>query len=156
MRRKWIVLIVVSLLLLLVSAPAYAKPAAWTTLGFHTVRAGETLFCIGRAYGVSPAAIARFNGIVNPNRIFVGMKLAIPNVFAAIPAGPKCVAQFSVTPPPPPPACTCSTFHTVARGETLLRISLHTGKNMFRIAECNGILNLNFIRVGQVLCIPSN
>jgi len=27
---------------------------------------------------------------------------------------------------------------------------------MWRIAECNGIYNLNYIRAGDVLCIPTD
>ena len=154
MSKRWVVLIVVGVLLLVASTPAYAKPATWSTLGWHVVKPGETLYCIGRAYGVSPSAIASYNGIVNPNRLCVGQALAIPNAFAAIAAGPKCVAQFGTTPPPPPPPCTCAKYHTVAAGQNLYRISLIYGVNMYRIAQCNGIFNLNYVRVGQVLCIP--
>jgi hypothetical protein len=39
-------------------------------------------------------------------------------------------------------------------GETLTGISLWYGVSMWHIAECNGIYNLNYIRSGDVLCIP--
>jgi len=44
----------------------------------------------------------------------------------------------------------------VVSGENLSRISLRYGVDMWRIAQCNGILNLNYIKIGQVLCIPGS
>jgi hypothetical protein len=40
-------------------------------------------------------------------------------------------------------------------GENLYRISLRYGVSMWRIAQCNSIYDLNYIRVGDVLCIPA-
>ena len=67
-------------------------PAA--ILGYHTVRPGECLFCIARAYGVDPHAIADLNGIVNINRIHSGQVLAIPNAPARFPGGRVSRRQF--------------------------------------------------------------
>lgn len=44
----------------------------------HVVRRGETLSSIAARYGTTAAAIARANGIANPNLIYVGQKLRIP------------------------------------------------------------------------------
>ncbi|MBN1444619.1 MAG: L,D-transpeptidase family protein [Candidatus Omnitrophica bacterium] len=44
----------------------------------HTVKPDESLFNIARIYGVSYPAIARANGIDNPNLIFPEQKLVIP------------------------------------------------------------------------------
>jgi membrane-bound lytic murein transglycosylase D len=141
---------------LLVPASAGARAPTSTAvlnnvLGYHTVRQGETLYCIGRAYGVDPYAIAAQNGILNPNALYAGMVLAIPDVPRALPAGPVCTRQFDGSTPMPP---TCRWSHTVAWGENLYRISLHYGVSMWAIAEANEILDLNYIRAGQVLCIP--
>jgi LysM repeat protein len=78
--------------------------------------------------------------------------LAIPDAYMSIGAGPTCVPQCGG---PPPPSCACAYYHTIVTGDNLYRISLHYGVSMWRIAECNGIYNLNYIRVGDVLCIPS-
>jgi LysM repeat protein len=147
------VLFAVFITLLAVGLPVHAKPEALVTLGYHTVQPGETLYCIGRAYGVSPWAIATYNGIANPNVVYPGWVLAIPAAYAALPAGPTCARQF---PAFGPGTCACAAHHTVVTGENLYRISLHYGVSMWRIAECNGIVNLNYIRVGQVLCIPAS
>jgi LysM repeat protein len=44
----------------------------------HIVRAGETLAIIARRYATTATAIARYNGLSNPNRIYVGQRLLIP------------------------------------------------------------------------------
>ncbi|MCY3822895.1 MAG: M23 family metallopeptidase [Nitrospinae bacterium] len=44
----------------------------------HTVKRGENLWRIGRAYGVGVEQIAVLNGIDNPDRIEVGVRLFIP------------------------------------------------------------------------------
>jgi hypothetical protein len=42
----------------------------------------------------------------------------------------------------------------VAAGENLYRISQSYCRNMWHVARCNGIVNLNLIYAGQSLCIP--
>ena len=44
----------------------------------HEIRAGETLFQLSLAYGVTVEAIAEASGIVNPDRIAVGQPVTIP------------------------------------------------------------------------------
>jgi LysM repeat protein len=149
------VLLLVLGLLLLFSMPVYAQPKADGIIVNHVVKAGETIYCIARAYKVSPAAIIKTNMIPAPSWIYPGQVLAIPNVPALLPAGHTCARQDSPTPPPTPtPACTCVHYYTVVTGDNLYRISLKYGVNMWRIAECNKIHNMNFIRVGDKLCIP--
>jgi lipoprotein-anchoring transpeptidase ErfK/SrfK len=46
--------------------------------GVHIVRPGENLYRIALRYGVSYHALATANGIVNPNHIYVGQRLRIP------------------------------------------------------------------------------
>jgi hypothetical protein len=64
-------------------------------LGTHGVRSGETLSCIGRAYGVDPAAIASANGLGASATLTVGQTLRIPAVrWVNIPTGTVCAPQF--------------------------------------------------------------
>jgi LysM repeat protein len=125
-------------------------PSPGEILGHHTVKSTETLFCIGRAYGVDPYAIATQNNILNPSIIHAGNVLAIPNVPRSLPAGRVCPRQFDGDTPSPD----CRLYHTVTMGENLYRISLRYEVSMWAIAEANNITNLNYIRAGQVLCIP--
>lgn len=71
------------------AAPAPARPTLQpvraeppTTLaaaGSHTVGSGETLFSLGRKYGVSPFAIAEANGLPRDAQLRLGQKLRIPS-----------------------------------------------------------------------------
>lgn len=129
----------------------------WEILGQHTVKAGETLYCIGRAYGVDPWALAIQNNIKYPNLIHPGTVLSVPNVPDTLPPGPVCTPQFGEPPSPPPPTCggcTCRWTHLVTWGDTLSWISIYYGTDMWSIAQCNCIYNLDFIRAGETLCIP--
>lgn len=173
----------------------------WSILGTHVVQPGETLYCIGRAYGgIDPWAIAKHNGIVCPNCIYPGAVLEIPNAPKQLPAGPVCMPQFGddveepvceecdeealdecieacrdehceevecpapcPTPPQPQPqpcppcgcgGCTCRYMHVVTCGDTLTKLSWWYGVDMWSIAQCNNLANLNYIQVGQPLCIP--
>ncbi len=98
----------------------------------HLVQRGDTLSRIARRYGVRVADIVRANGIDNPNRIYPGQLLCIPE---------------------PPPAC--QAIHTVRRGETLSAIARHYGVRVADIVRANGIPNPNRIFPGQRLCIPA-
>ena len=144
-------------------------------LGTHTVRWGETLYCLGRAYGVWPWSIAETNRIWWPYFIFPGQVLTIPNsAWEKIPAGPVCQRQFTatvvvtpvvtVTPSPtsstptatpslvPPPACRA--YHVVRSGETLYSIGIAYGVPYMEIARVNQLANPRLIYAGQRLCIP--
>jgi murein DD-endopeptidase MepM/ murein hydrolase activator NlpD len=60
--------------------PAYAKPDRTLASGggVHTVRTGETLYSLGRTYGVHPFTIARVNGLTNNVALRQGQTLRIP------------------------------------------------------------------------------
>ncbi len=65
----------------------------------HVVQPGDSLSVIAQRYGSTVSAIASANGIANPNRIYPGQVLTIPNGRA--PSGPA-----PVTPTPPVPGNT--------------------------------------------------
>lgn len=151
--RVGIVLISILILQLVAMSVASAAPAAWApgpgpAPMFHRVQPGETLFAIGRLYGVNPWGIARLNGILNPNIIFVGQVLAI----SAQP-GPGSL------PPRPYPGPIGfqpgATYHRVMFGETLFSISRLYGVNPWLVGRANGLFNPNLIYAGQVLFIPA-
>ena len=142
----------------------------------HVVANGEVLGRIAKRYGVSPAEIAKANGIANPNMIRAGQRLVIPAKPVAKPAA-KPVAKPVAKPAPAPvqappvhapatpvaapaapvqaPAQPAERLHTVANGEVLGRIARQYGLSSDAIAKANGIANPNRIRVGQKLRIPA-
>ncbi len=103
----------------------------------YTVQWGDTLSSIGRKFGVSVQAIVAANGLTNPNFIRVGQVLLIPGT--------------GTTPPPAPGP---GTTYVVKAGDTLYAIAARFGVSVQAIAAQNGIVNINYIRVGQVLVIP--
>lgn len=134
-----------------------------TFLGNHAVRYGESLFCIGRAYMVSPWAIAQANGIAWPYMLYPNQILRIPNVpWVNPPAGPVCQRQSgtpspTATPGPaqtPTPISGCRAQYTVVYGDTLYKIAFRFNSNVYTIAQANRIWNINLIYPGQALCIP--
>ncbi len=147
----WIALLVVS-----TAMASSAGPEA--VLGQHTVKRGETLFCIARAYGVDPWAIASQNKLIEVSKIHSGLVLQIPNAPRALPAGPVCERQFSdgaiVPQPPPAPTCTCTRTHLIVTGDTLTAIGIKYGVSTWALAACNQLQNPNYIRIGDKLCIP--
>jgi LysM repeat protein len=131
MRARILVLTVAFLLVLLAFAGTTPVGAAPADAGpvYHTVRSGETLFSIGRLYGVDPSAIARANGLRNPNAIYPGQRLLIPSTAT-------------------------SRIHIVKRGETLFSIASRYGTTVESIVNANRLTNPNRITVGQRLIIP--
>lgn len=140
-----------------ISTPVPTVPPS-NILGYHTVWFQETLFCIGRAYGVNPWAIAGQNNIPYPYYLRVGQVLAIPNVAWTKPvSGPVCQRQFGGTRPPQPPAPPpggCRVTYVVRRGDTLSAIAWRYGSSVWAIVARNSIANPNLIFPGQALCIP--
>lgn len=129
-------------------------PSTCDFQGYHVVKAGETLYSIGRAYATKPTYIASCNGIVNASRIYVGTKLGIPVApWSPVPAGPTAVKQFTPG-DDPAPTPGCRYYHTVAYGDTLTAIAIRYGSSVWSIGSANSIVNLNLIYAGQVLCIP--
>ncbi len=105
----------------------------------HVVQVGDTLYAIANYYGVTVESIMAANGLTDPHHIYVGQELTIPGC----------------TPPdgPPPPAdgdCT----HVVQPGETLYGIARRYGVSVNDIMATNGLIDPNYIVVGQILVIP--
>ena len=102
----------------------------------HIVRSGETLNSIASKHGISSDQIAAANGIVR-GRIYVGTRLWLD--------GPSYVA---------PSGGGESGTYTVRRGDRLRDIAVSHGTTISKLAELNGIANVNLIRSGQVLTLP--
>jgi LysM repeat protein len=79
------------------------------------------------------------NSLHNPNVIYVGQQLIIPEKSSYGTGGPQC-----------------ATYYTVRQGDTLSQIALNYGVDVYVLARANGITDLNDVYVGQSLCIPGS
>ena len=50
----------------------------------HVVKPGETLFGIGKSYGIAHEELARVNAITDPQKLAIGTRLFIPGVARAL------------------------------------------------------------------------
>jgi spore germination protein len=94
----------------------------------HVVRSGESVYSIGRFYGVSPQKIISDNELENPNRLVIGQTLVILEGIRR---------------------------HVVAPGESIYSIAGRYRVSVNAILSANPqITNPALIYVGQVIVIP--
>jgi len=136
---RWLLSLAIVLGVLATIIPVASAQGCATT---YVVQPGDNLYRISVRFGVSMAALARANGILNPDRVYAGQVLCIPG------GGPP-------PPPPPPPPSQCI-YHTVKLGETLGSLAIRYGTTVWAIQQANRITNPNLIYAGQVLCIPGS
>ena len=126
--------------------------------GFHTVKPNETFHSIGKQYGVSAAAIAKANPKLDPAKLQLGAKVAIPgNAKVAPPSpAPKPPAGnvAAAKPPAPTPSQKSNGSYTVQAGDTLSGIAQKHHISTAALSKANGITNANSLQIGQKLVIP--
>ena len=77
-RGSWVAAVAVASFLAACGGPAGVR---------HRVQRGDSLYRIGKAYGVSPETLARANGIKDAGRIEVGQVIVIPGAHRELPVG---------------------------------------------------------------------
>lgn len=138
--RLVVLLLVLLLLGIAFASPALAAPSQDQAL--YVVSPGDTLTSIAARYGISTSALAQANGISNPNRIYVGQRLVIPN--ASDSSSPPAV-------PNPPSQAPATDTYIVQAGDTLSKIAARYGTTVQNLMALNGLSNANLIWVGQRL-----
>jgi LysM repeat protein len=122
----------------------------------HTVRAGDTVGVLATLYGSNVDAIIAVNGLNQSAFIRVGQGLVIPVRLAApVTSTPTITPVGPVVPTSPPQVPPNNTAYVVQPGDTLFRLAARFNTTITTIAQLNGITNVNLIRVGQQLLIPS-
>jgi LysM repeat protein len=105
---------------------------------FHIVKKGETVESIADKYkGVSADDIIMANGIVN-GRIYTGTRLLLD--------GPSYIGGSK--------SSGGSSTYVVQRGDRLGDIAARYGTSVSKLANLNGLRNVNVIRSGQKLEVP--
>jgi murein DD-endopeptidase MepM/ murein hydrolase activator NlpD len=106
--------------------------------GRYTVRRGDTLSSIALRQKHSVDALAQANGITDPNRIFAGQLLTMPD------AGPA-------------PSASGTSIVVVRAGDTLTKIASRTGVPIAALIAANGLVPpYNVYTGGQLLLAPRN
>ena len=131
------------------SPTATPTPTATATPVTHTVQSGDTLLDIAIAYRSTVGALSQLNGILNPDRLSVGMVLLIPTPEPT--AGPTATLQILSTVVQRQSTLT----YTVQISDTLDEIATQFNTTIDAIIELNGITNPRLIQPGKVLRIPA-
>ncbi|MBP51957.1 MAG: peptidoglycan-binding protein [Opitutae bacterium] len=98
----------------------------------HVVQKSETLGGIAQKYQVSTNSLQAYNGISNPNLLFVGKKLKIPSsTIRKIP-------------------------YTVKKGDSLGSLATRYGVPLSTLTMINKIDRPDLIKIGQKIVIPLN
>lgn len=111
-----------------IKSPIPEKEREKPPLLIHKVRAGETLWDIARAYGITVDSILSSNTIANSNSIRVGQELQILTVKGVL--------------------------HKVAYGESVWEIAERYGVSMNEIINANHITDASRIQPSDQLVIP--
>lgn len=98
----------------------------------HTIEKGQSLYSIASMYNISQADIVKLNP-GSDDKIYVGRTLRIPRT--------ETDSQKE-------------TFHTIAPGETLYRLTVKYNVSAKDICDANPGLSADNFRIGQVILIP--
>lgn len=98
---------------------------------YYIVKRGDNLTKIAKEYNTTVSQLVAWNGIINPNLIFVGQRLIVSKSAP----GPQPVVEY----------------YTVQRGDNLTKIAKKFGATVAQLVRWNHIVNPNIIITGQVL-----
>jgi len=108
--------------------PPPPKPAPAPVYRAYVVQPGDSLSAIAVKYNTSVSAIASLNNISNPNAIYAGQHLNIPNASGPAPE-----------------------YHIVVRGDSVSGLAQKYGSTVAEIVKWNGLKSANVIYLNQKL-----
>ena len=133
---------------LLYSAPQSVSAQNGTSS--YVVEKGDTLYSLGRRFGVSVDSLCSANGMDKSSYIKVGQKLVIPELYYTD-------STFRDDSAPKIQEATFTEkkyeVHKVQSGDTLYRLALNNGLSVSQIKNYNG-LEQDTLQVGQEIKIP--
>lgn len=130
---------------LAIGGPTTPQPPATPVYQTYTVLSGDYPQLIAQKLGVTVESLLLLNGITNTRNLQPGDVLLVPPT-----GGPVQQPQ----PQPTLPRQTFNGFYTVQPGDNLFAIATSFGVSIYDVAQANGLLNLNYVFVGQALRIP--
>jgi LysM repeat protein len=129
----------------------------------HTVQPGEWLSKIARMYNLTNQDFLNVNPWLrnNPDSLKPGDVLVVPNCAPRVSGNAPPAGQVAAPPAPAEPAALptpiqlTERIYTVVKGDTLGAIARKFGITVQQLRQANGLLEGDFIRVGQQLRIPA-
>jgi len=120
----------------------------------HTVQPGEWLSKIARMYNLTNQDFLNVNPWLrsNPNSLRPGDILVVPGCAPRVSSGAPALANPATL---PTPIQLTERIYTVVKGDTLGAIARKFGVTVQQLRQANGLLEGDFIRVGQQLRIPA-
>lgn len=114
----------------------------------HTVELGQTYYSISKQYGLTVDELMALNNLTSSDALDAGTKLKVK----ATPG-----SQSTVSSPAKPAAGSKATvrYHTVAKGETMYRISQQYGVSIEQLKEWNNLKDTG-VQLGQKIKIIKN
>jgi LysM repeat protein len=143
--------------------------------GYYIVQAGDRMIRIALRFNTTVDAIARANGITNPDVLSPGQRLRIPGAVPTATVAPPQVVNpplqgaitlapgatldpratiIIITATPPGGSTASGQVYVVQEGDTLYGIATRFRVSVTALAQYNGISNISVIYIGQRLTIP--
>lgn len=113
----------------------------------HSVEAGQTYYSISKLYGVPIEDILAVNSLTSEDKLSLGQSLTIRGVPSGFPVGQVVTPATTAKP--------TYVTHTVAKGETMYRISKQYNVLIDQILEWNQLPDAS-VKEGQKLKIQQN
>ena len=123
--------------------PQAAPPVPSCPDGFlYTIRAGDTIYNLGRKFNVPVQDIINANPGIDPDNLQIGQVICIPDAAPPMP------------PMPPMPPCPNGFYYIINPGDTLFSISQKFNVPVQNIMNANPGIDPNNLQIGQIICIP--
>jgi LysM repeat protein len=122
-------------------------PTGWQP---YTVRAGDTLAVVAASIGSTADQLQSANCLTNPELIYVGQTLYLPNLPAIVPTTAPTVAGATNCPIP-----SGWQPYVVQAGDTLSLIAFSINSSVLSLQNANCLTNPDSLFVGQTIYLPS-
>ena len=122
---------------------------AFTADIVHVIEKGDTLYSLGRKYGVSVEEICAYNGITDSSKIKLGQKIKIPSINNDNNEATQAQDTKSAETPAP-----SYTEYPVKPGDTLFSIARKYDTSVDEIRQANGMSASSTLKSGKILKIP--
>ena len=127
--------------------PAHAAQPA-PSAGVYAVAERDTLWSVAKRLGVSPETLAAANPGIDPRRLSIGQRLAVP---AGVDAAQLAKAQER---PVAASVATAARTHSVAEGDNFWSVARQYGVSVAALTEANPGVDPTRLRIGQGLAVP--